>query len=229
MKGEGKKTERWREMKTFPHVFQPNFDEVFNKDFIHKGKWKRDVLKNDNPIVLELTCGRGEYSVGLGTHFPEKNFIGFDIKGARIWQGAKQALVQGLNNVFFVRTRIDFITSFFAKDEVDEIWITFPDPQPQESRERKRVTAPIFMERYKQILKPGGVIHLKTDNEGFFRYTLEEIKRNNYELIEHTFDLYGEAIEKLDPKTQEILSIKTYYENLFSAQGHSIHYLRFRF
>lgn len=229
MKGEGKKMERWKEMETFPHVFEPKFKEVFDTNFKHKGKWKQEVLKNDNPIVLELGCGRGEYSVGLGKHFPDKNFIGFDIKGARIWKGAKQALEQHLKNVFFVRTRIDFITSFFDENEVDEIWITFPDPQPQESRERKRLTAPMFMERYKQFLKPGGIIHLKTDNEGFFRYTLDEIKRNNYQLIEHTFDLYGERIDDLDEKTQEILSIKTYYENLFSAQGHKIHYLKFRF
>lgn len=228
MKGEGKKMERWKEMTTFPHVFEPQFTDVFNSDFEHKGKWKQNVLKNENPIVLELGCGRGEYSVGLAKHFPEKNFVGFDIKGARIWKGAKQALERGLINVFFVRTRIDFITSFFAKDEVDEIWITFPDPQPQDSRERKRLTAPMFIDRYKQILKPGGIIHLKTDNEGFFKYTLEEIERNNYNLIEHTFDLYAERIDDLDQKTQEILSIKTYYENLFSAKGHKIHYLKFK-
>lgn len=229
MKGEGKKIGRWNEMDTFPHVFQPEFSEVFRTDFIHKGKWNEEVLNNDLPIVLELGCGRGEYSVGLGTHFPKKNFIGVDIKGARIWKGAKQALERGLKNVYFIRTRIDFIDSFFAENEVDEIWITFPDPQPQESRERKRLTAPMFMERYKKFLKPGGIIHLKTDNEGFFRYTLDEIKRNDYKLIEHTFDLYAERIDELDEKTREILSIKTYYENLFSAQGHKIHYLKFQF
>ncbi|HRN41984.1 MAG TPA: tRNA (guanosine(46)-N7)-methyltransferase TrmB [Vicingus sp.] len=229
MLGEGKKIERWKEMETFPHVLQAKFEEVFNNNHSNKGNWQKEVLKNNNPIVLELGCGRGEYSVGLAKHFPEKNFIGIDIKGARIWKGAKQALDQKLSNVFFIRTRIDFINSFFAENEVDELWITFPDPQPQETRERKRLTAPMFMERYKQLLKPNGIIHLKTDNEGFFRYTLEEIERNNYHLIEHTFDLYGEKIETLDPKTQEILSIKTYYENLFSAKGHKIHYLRFRF
>jgi len=229
MLGEGKKIQRWKEMETFPHVLQPKFNEVFQTNHKYKGNWKKEVFKNDNPIVLELGCGRGEYSVGLAKHFPEKNFIGVDIKGARIWKGAKQALDQQLNNVFFIRTRIDFINSFFAEDEVDEFWITFPDPQPQETRERKRLTAPMFMERYKKLLKPNGIVHLKTDNEGFFRYTLDEIERNNYILIEHTFDLYGERIESLDTKTQEILSIKTYYEIFFSAKGHKIHYLRFRF
>lgn len=227
MKGEGKKIARWKEMSTFSHVFEPTLDEVFKANYKYKGKWHNEVLGNKNPIVLELGCGRGEYSVGLAQHFPNKNFIGFDIKGARIWKGAKQAQEQQLKNVFFVRTRIDFITSFFAKNEVDEIWITFPDPQPQESRERKRLTAPMFIERYKQFLKPNGIIHLKTDNEGFFRYTLDEIKRNGYHLIEHTFDLYQEKMELLDPKTQEILSIKTYYENFFAAKGHKIHYLKF--
>lgn len=229
MKGEGKKIERWNEMENFPNVIQPKFNEVFETEHQYKGKWQQDVFKNNNPIVLELGCGRGEYSVGLGKHFPNKNFIGLDIKGARIWKGAKQALDQKLNNIFFIRTHIDLITSFFAPNEVDEIWITFPDPQPQKSRARKRLTAPMFIERYKQLLKPNGIIHLKTDNEGFFRYTLEEIERNNFKLIEHTFNLYDEELKNLDAKTQEILSIKTYYENLFSAKGHKIHYLRFRF
>lgn len=229
MKGEGKKIERWNEMATFPNVIQPKFKEVFETEHPYKGKWQSEVFKNNHPIVLELGCGRGEYSVGLGKHFPEKNFIGIDIKGARIWKGAKQALDQKLNTVFFIRTHIDLITSFFAPNEVDEIWITFPDPQPQKSRARKRLTAPMFIERYKKILKPNGIIHLKTDNEGFFRYTLEEIERNNFNLIEHTFNLYNEELKNLDSKTQEILSIKTYYENLFSAKGHKIHYLRFRF
>lgn len=229
MKGEGKKIGRWNEMETFPNVIQPKFKEVFEREHQYKGKWQSEVFKNNHPIVLELGCGRGEYSVGLGKHFPEKNFIGLDIKGARIWKGAKQALDQKLNNIFFIRTHIDLINSFFAKNEVDEIWITFPDPQPQKSRARKRLTAPMFIERYKKLLKPNGIIHLKTDNEGFFRYTLEEIEQNNFELIEHTFNLYNENLENLDTKTQEILSIKTYYENLFSAKGHKIHYLRFRF
>lgn len=229
MKGEGKKIMRWNEMESFPNVIQPKFNEVFEVDYKYKGQWQSGVFKNNNPIVLELGCGRGEYSVGLGSYFPNKNFIGLDIKGARIWKGAKQAIDQKLNNIFFIRTHIDMITSFFAPNEIDEIWITFPDPQPQESRTRKRLTAPMFIERYKQLLKPNGIIHLKTDNEGFFRYTLEEIERNNFNLIEHTFNLYDEEIKNLDQKTQEILSIKTYYENLFSKKGHKIHYLKFTF
>jgi len=227
--GEGKKISRWKEMETFQNVIEPKFYEVFEKDHTYKGKWQQEIFKNNNPIVLELGCGRGEYSVGLGKHYPNKNFIGLDIKGARIWKGAKQALDQNLTNIFFIRTHIDLITSFFAPNEVDEIWITFPDPQPQKTRTRKRLTSPMFIERYKKILKPNGIIHLKTDNEGFFRYTLEEIEQNNYNLIEHTFNLYNEELKNLDEKTQDILSIKTYYENLFSAKGHKIHYLKFTF
>jgi len=227
--GEGKKISRWKEMETFPNVIEPKFYDVFEKDHNYKGKWQQEIFKNNNPIVLELGCGRGEYSVGLGKHYPNKNFIGLDIKGARIWKGAKQAIDQKLNNIFFIRTHIDLITSYFAPNEVDEIWITFPDPQPQKTRARKRLTSPMFIERYKKLLKPNGIIHLKTDNEGFFRYTLEEIERNNFNLIEHTFNLYNEDLKNLDEKTQDILSIKTYYENLFSAKGHKIHYLKFRF
>jgi len=131
MLGEGKKIQRWKEMETFPNVLQPKFNEVFQTNHKYKAKWKQDVFNNEKPIVLELGCGRGEYSVGLAKHFPDKNFIGVDIKGSRIWKGAKQALDQNLANVFFIRTRIDFINSFFAENEVDELWITFPDPQPQ--------------------------------------------------------------------------------------------------
>jgi tRNA (guanine-N7-)-methyltransferase len=227
MSGKGK-LQKWAEMETFHNVFQPSLDEVLRKDYKLKGSWREEVLKNDNPIVLELGCGKGEYSVGMGEHFPAKNFIGVDIKGNRIWRGAKTAVENDMKNVFFLRTRIDHIDSCFAENEVDEIWITFPDPQPKDRLERKRLTSPMFINRYKKFLKPNGIIHLKTDHEGFFRYTLEEIERCGFTLLESTFDLYGEVIDKLDPKTQEIMSIKTYYEKLFSEKGHSIHYLKFQ-
>lgn len=223
------KLQKWAEMETFDNVVQPTLDEVFRKNYKLKGKWSREVFKNKNPIVLELGCGKGEYSVGMGEHFPDKNFIGVDIKGNRIWRGAKTAFENKLNNVFFMRTHIDHIDSCFSKNEVDEIWITFPDPQPKERLERKRLTSPMFINRYKKFLKEDGIVHLKTDHEGFFRYTLEEIERSNFKLLESTFDLYGESIDKLDKKTKEILSIKTFYEKLWSEKGHNIHYLKFRF
>ena len=227
MAGKGKLI-KWTEMKTFDNVVQPSTEEVFKKDHSLKGKWRSEIFKNDNPIVLELGCGKGEYSVGMGEHFPEKNFIGVDIKGNRIWRGAKTAFENKMKNVYFIRTQIDFIASFFDVGEVDEIWITFPDPQPKDRLERKRLTSPMFIKRYATFLKPAGIIHLKTDHEGFFRYTLEEIERCNFRLLESTFSLYEEAIGQLDSKTQEILLIKTFYEKLFSAKGHSIHYLKFQ-
>jgi tRNA (guanine-N7-)-methyltransferase len=227
MGGKGK-LKKWTEMKTFNNVAEPTLEEVLRKDYKLKGKWSSEIFKNEKPIVLELGCGKGEYAVGLGEHFPEKNFIGVDIKGNRIWRGAKTAFENKMDNVYFLRTRIDHVDSSFAENEVDEIWITFPDPQPKDRLERKRLTSPMFIERYRKFLKPGGIIHLKTDHEGFFRYTLDEIERCGFTHLESTFNLYGEDLEKLDPKTQEILSIKTFYEKLFTAKGHSIHYVKFQ-
>ncbi|MBL1232380.1 MAG: tRNA (guanosine(46)-N7)-methyltransferase TrmB [Flavobacteriales bacterium] len=226
--GQKNKLAKWADNLTFGNIYQPKTVEVLNTNYPLKGKWNAEVFKNNYPIVLELGCGKGEYSVGLAKHFPNKNFIGLDIKGNRIWKGAKEAFEKNMNNVIFIRTRIDFITSLFNKNEVDEIWITFPDPQPKDRLARKRLTSPLFIERYKQILKPNGIIHLKTDHEGFFRYTLEEIEAHNYRLLEHTFNLYREKIADLDEKTRDILSIKTFYENLFSQKGHNIHYLKFQ-
>jgi len=227
MGGKGKLL-KWAEMKTFNNVVEPTTDEVFRKDHPLKGKWRTAIFKNDNPIVLELGCGKGEYSVGMAEQYLEKNFIGVDIKGNRIWRGAKTAFENKMNNVHFLRTQIDHIASFFAEGEVDEIWITFPDPQSKDRLERKRLTSPMFINRYAGFLKPKGIIHLKTDHEGFFRYTLEEVARCKFTLLESTFSLYDEMAEHLDPKTQEILNIKTFYEKLFSAKGHSIHYCRFQ-
>ena len=227
MGGKGKLI-KWAEMKTFNNVVEPTTDEVFRKDHPLKGKWRTEIFKNDNPIVLELGCGKGEYSVGMGEQYPNKNFIGVDIKGNRIWRGAKTSFENKMTNIYFVRTQIDHIASFFAEGEVDEIWITFPDPQPKDRLERKRLTSQMFIDRYARFLKPEGIIHLKTDHEGFFQYTLDEVERCKFKLLESTFSLYNEMAENLDPKTQEILNIKTFYEKLFSAKGNSIHYCRFQ-
>ncbi len=215
-------------MKSFPHVFEPQLEEVFNRDYSLKGQWNKRFFKNEYPITLELGCGKGEYTVGLARKFPKRNFIGVDIKGARMWRGAKTALEEKLQNVAFLRTRIEFITSCFGKHEVDEIWITFPDPQQKDRREKKRLTGSLFIDRYMHFLKPEGLIHLKTDSEFFYEYTLEEIKSNNYQLLESTAQLYHEKIEELNQETQDILSIKTHYEELFAAKGHPIHYLKFK-
>lgn len=218
-----KKLQRFAEVSAFPHLFEFGFEHI-NEGLKIKGKWAADFFKNSNPIVVELGCGKGEYTVGLAQKYPDKNFIGVDIKGNRIWRGAKTALENKMNNVAFLRTRIDFIESCFSKDEVNEIWITFPDPQPQLSRERKRLTSPKFLDHYKNILKPGGIIHLKTDNQPLWEYTLEVIKENKYELLVSTNDLYA----SVSPELADAASIQTFYEDLFSKQGFKICYLSFR-
>ncbi len=221
-----RKLEHFDEMKTFPHVFEPSLEEVFRKDYKQKGKWNSFFDKN-LPLVLELGCGKGEYTLGMAKLFPNKNFIGIDIKGARMWRGAKTSLEEGIKNVAFLRTRIEFIESCFANNEVDEIWITFPDPQPKDRQEKKRLTNKLFIDRYKKFLKKEGVIHLKTDSLFFFDYTLEEIKKQNYNLIESTHDLYADGFQMKEPLDQKILNIKTHYEKIFTEKGHKINYLKF--
>lgn len=188
-----------------------------------KGKWNSDFFKNEKPIVLELGCGRGEYTVGLARHFPEKNFIGTDIKGSRIWKGSQVAIEENLENVAFLRTYIQNIHEHFAANEVSEIWITFPDPRPRESDERRRMTHPRFLAMYQQIIKPEGIIHLKTDNRPLFEYTLAVLKDIEIKDLEYTFDLYS------SPMNQEHFGIKTTYEAKFTELGYDINYLKFRF
>ncbi|MBL4708609.1 MAG: tRNA (guanosine(46)-N7)-methyltransferase TrmB [Flavobacteriales bacterium] len=223
-----RKLEHFAEMKTFPHAFEPELDEVFRTDYHMKGNWRKKFFKNENPLVVEFGCGKGEYSVGMGRKFPNKNFIGVDIKGARMWRGAKTAQEEDLNNIAFLRTRIEFIEACFAENEVDEIWITFPDPQMKDRREKKRLTGPLFIERYRKFLKPNGIIHLKTDSDFFYEFSVEECERNGYEVLFKTANLYKEGIQNFDTDFQETLSIKTHYEQIFTEKGHSIHYLRFK-
>ena len=215
------KLSKFAAIKEYPHVFEHNEEETLAL----KENWRKDFFKNDNPIVLELGCGKGEYSVGLAKHFPNKNFIGCDIKGNRIYIGAKDSLEQGMTNVAFLRTRIDYITDYFSEGEIDEIWLTFSDPQPK--KPRKRLSSPLFIERYRQILKKGGIVHMKTDSNLLFEYTEEEIKEK-YELIESTWDLYGDITADLDPLTREIFYIKTHYEQLFTSRGSVIKYCKFK-
>lgn len=216
------KIRRFAAVKSFDNFYEPVIGEVSPM----KGKWRSDHFKNNNPIVLELGCGKGEYSVGLAKHFPNKNFIGVDIKGARMFIGAEEALNDKMDNVAFLRTKIDFITDCFVPGEVDEIWLTFSDPQPK--KENKRLSSPPFIERYRKILKPGGIVHMKTDSDLLFEYTEEQIKSQKYECLELTWDLYGEIPEKIDPITRDIFHIKTHYEKLFTAKGSVIKYCKFK-
>ncbi len=216
------KLARFAAVKSFDNFFEPSLQE----EFALKGKWRSDYFKNDHPIVLELGCGKGEYTVGLAKHYKDKNFIGVDIKGSRMFVGADEARREGIENAAFLRTKIDFIDKYFDKEEVDEIWLTFSDPQPK--KPRKRLTSPLFIERYRKILKPGGVVNIKTDSDLLFEFTEEEIERNNYECLELTWDLYGSIPESIDPTIREILHIRTHYENLFTAKGAQIKYAKFR-
>ena len=188
-----------------------------------KGKWGSQHFGNNNPIVLELACGKGEYTVNLAKLFPQKNFIGIDYKGNRIWRGAKTALEEGIDNVGFLRIQIETILEHFEENEVDEIWITFPDPQPQDSREKKRLTNPKFLERYQYIMKPDGLMHLKTDNDGFYAYTLDQIDVLGLTKEAQTDDLYHSEL------VDDVLSIKTYYEKKYLAHNKNINYVRWTF
>ncbi len=214
------KLAKFEEMKGFRNVVQAPFNVLRNSDFHLKGKWSELFFKNENPIVLELGCGKGEYSVELAERNPQKNYLGIDIKGARIWKGAKTALAKNLQNVGFLRTNIEIVSQFFAPGEVDEIWLTFPDPQMKKTS--KRLTSTFFLKRYKQFLKKEGIIHLKTDSNFQYSYTSTLVYLNNFEIIAETDNLYESAI--LD----DTLRIKTFYEKQWLSRGITIKYLAFR-
>ena len=213
------KLAKFAEMETLENVFQPTHEEVFRTDYKLKGKWGEQVFGNDHPIVLEVGCGKGEYSVGLGELYPEKNFIGLDIKGARMWTGAKAAKEKGMKNVVFLRTHAEELESIFAPGEVSEIWITFPDPQM--AKARKRLTGTRFLSLYRKFLKEDGLIHLKTDSPFLYRYTAELVKVNHLPENVNTDDLYGVGLD------DKILGIKTFYERQWLSRGKTIKYIQF--
>jgi len=221
--GSKNKLKRFGENETFLNVFQPTREEVVSNLFALKGKWNQDFFKNNNPIVLELGCGKGEYSVGLAKLFSNKNFIGVDIKGARFWRGAKTAIEENMPNVAFVRTQIELIDYLFTTNEVDEIWITFPDPQIKYKRTKHRMTNTSFLELYRKILKPGGIINLKTDSEFMHGYTLGLLHGEGHEVLYANHDVY-----KNEGAPPEVTNIQTFYENQYLEISKAITFVRFK-
>jgi tRNA (guanine-N7-)-methyltransferase len=214
---------KFAQVSSFRNVIQPNC-QYPPKDFHMKGKWAESFFENQKPLVLEIGCGKGDYTTGLAQQCPEKNFMGIDIKGDRLWVGASKALEQKMTNVGFLRISVERGAHYFAANEVEQIWITFPDPQPNKPREKKRLTSQRFLNVYRQFLKPDGIIHLKTDNVPFFDYTLETIASLGHKLHVATHDLYGPDGAHIDP---QVKSIQTYYEGMFLEQGMNICYLNF--
>ena len=221
------KLRKFAENETFSCLLQPSAEELLADGYFHlrdhavKGQWNKR-FQNNNPIVLELGCGKGEYTIGLAERDPERNYIGVDIKGARLWKGAKYATGHAMPNVAFLRTRVEFITAFFAPGEVSEIWLTFSDPQYRS--ENSRLSSPLFLERYRSFLKPGGIVHLKTDSRFLHEYTRAVCEANGLRVLAQTTDLYGQPDESIHPAVREV---KTFYEQLFLEQGYPITYLSF--
>ncbi|MCK8479282.1 tRNA (guanosine(46)-N7)-methyltransferase TrmB [Psychroserpens algicola] len=221
--GSKNKLKRFKENETFSNVYQPKREDLVNSEYELKGQWNTSVFKNNNPLVLELGCGRGEYTVELAKKFPQKNFIGIDIKGARFWRGAKTAIENDISNAAFLRTQIELVDYAFAQNEVDEIWITFPDPQIKYKRTKHRMTNSDFLKRYKTILKPDGVVNLKTDSEFMHGYTLGLLHGEGHEVLYANHNVY-----KQEGSPEEVTSIQTYYESQYLEQNKPITYIRFK-
>lgn len=221
--GSKNKLRRFKDNETFENVLQPTREEILSEDYPYKGKWNDLHFKNNNPIVLELGCGKGEYTVGLAKKHPDKNFIGIDIKGARFWRGAKTALEEEMKNVAFLRTQIELVNYAFGKEEISEIWITFPDPQIKYKRTKHRMTNPDFLAKYKHILKPDGCIHLKTDSEFMHGYTLGLLEGLGHDILYSHHDIYvnHEAPE-------DVVGIQTFYEKQYLEKGKAITYITFK-
>jgi len=219
--GKKNKLQHFAENLTFDNLFQWKYEEVV-QGFPYKGKWANDFFKNDQPVIIELGCGKGEYTVGLAQRNPQINYVGADIKGARLWRGLKTAQEENLSNVAFIRTRINLIEYYFGKQEVSEIWITFPDPHARDVAIRKRLTSPPFLQRYADILIPGGIINLKTDNIIFLEYTLDVIKEFGHEILELNYDVYGSGLDN------EVTQIQTHYEKMWLKHGTKIKFLKFK-
>jgi tRNA (guanine-N7-)-methyltransferase len=221
--GSKNKLKRFKENETFENVFQPTREEVIAAEFGLKGKWNSTFFKNENPIIVELGCGKGEYSVSLAERYPDKNFIGIDLKGARLWRGAKSAVAAGMHNVAFIRTQIELLDNIFADNEVDEIWITFPDPQIKYKRTKHRMTNAEFLQLYKKVLKKDGVVNLKTDSEFMHGYTLGMLHGAGHEVLYANHNVYKNA-----GSPEIVTAIQTFYEKQYLEINKAITYIRFK-
>ena len=221
--GSKNKLKRFNENETFSNVFQPTRDALVKSNYKLKGHWRSEVFKNNKPLVLELGCGKGEYAVALAKKYPNINFVGIDIKGARFWRGAKTAIEDNIPNVAFLRTQIELIDHAFAENEVDEIWITFPDPQIKYKRTKHRMTNATFLERYKQILKPKGVVNLKTDSEFMHGYTLGLLHGAGHNVLYANHNVY-----KQEGSPEDVTNIQTFYESQYLEQNKPITYIKFQ-
>jgi len=222
------KLRRFSENESFENVIQPTTQELMDGNWPQKGNWANGFFKNDHPITLELACGKGEYTLALARRYPDRNHIGIDIKGARIWRGAKTAIEENLNNVAFLRSRLEFILSCFEPNEVAEIWITFTDPQKHKSRAKKRLTHPEFLDRYRKILMPEGKINLKTDSSFLYDYTMDVLLEQKLDVNFQTIDVYGLGKDKFPDELNEVLETKTFYEKKWLMEGKKIKYIQFK-
>jgi tRNA (guanine-N7-)-methyltransferase len=223
--GKGK-LQRWADNKTFSNVYEPDIKGVVGGGSVNKGVWAERAFGNDHPITLELGCGKGEYTVALARRHPERNFIGIDIKGHRFWRGAKTAHDDGLKNVAFLRTRIEFVQNFFTAGEISEIWLTFSDPQPKDEKGTKRITSAIFLKHYRSFMRPGGLVHVKSDSPLLYERSHEDWLAAGFEIEESSQDVYGDLVHRVKPDFAELLNVKTFYEQMWLDQGRKIHYLR---
>jgi tRNA (guanine-N7-)-methyltransferase len=222
------KLKKWEENKSFPHVFEPNLLPIIKegKSFM-KGEWNSTFFKNNHPIVVELGCGKGEYTVGLAQWYQEKNFIGVDVKGHRFHKGAKESMEMGLSNVAFLRARIEFIEGFFGDNELDEIWLTFSDPMPNDHDGNRRITSEYFMRRYAKLLKSEGIVHVKHDNDRIYERALQEIPRMGGEVLMHDSNIYESGfLDQVDERLKSILEIRTFYEQMWLKEGRKIKYVQ---
>lgn len=220
------KLRKWKENAGFSHVFEPDIKSIVGGEGLHRGEWASRVFGNANPITLELGCGKGEYTVGLARRHPERNFIGIDIKGHRFWRGAKTSEEEGLANVAFLRTKIEFVQHFFAPGEVSEVWLTFSDPQPKDEKGTKRITSEVFLQRYRGFMVPKGIVHVKSDSPLLYALSKEGWLEAWFPILEDSADVYGDLVHRVGPDFAEVLNIRTFYEQRWLEEGKKIHYLR---